>query len=152
MCKSGKNVAIDKRHISISNPFRAICIMDYDTKFLRNLLNYATMHIKMLKYQPPCPSNLPNDNGDDCRRRPYWTLARLPSTCSVRDGRSSWRQSSASSGDDRFTCRFPLTNALVHHTVTGLPKSGCSHKALTTLYAQTRHNHKKGFPGVKELQ
>ena len=68
-----------------------------------------------------------------CRGRPYWTLACSLSTRSGWDGCSSQQQSSTS--DSSFAlppAGFLQTNTRVHHkSHTGLPQSGCSHRALT---------------------
>ena len=54
-----------------------------------------------------------------CRGRPYWTLARPPSTCSVWDGRLSQRQSTHSGSSFALPpAGFLQTDVRVHHTVT----------------------------------
>ena len=69
-----------------------------------------------------------------CRGRPYWTLARPQSTCSGWDGCSFQQQSSIVGSSFALPpAGFLQMDVRVHHTVhTGLPQSGCSHKALTT--------------------
>ena len=51
------------------------------------------------------------------------------------------------------TYELPLMNARVHHIVTGLPQSRCSHRAHKQVHVH-RQNDNAGnkIPGVKELQ
>ena len=48
---------------------------------------------------------------------------------------------------------FLRTDVRVHHKVTRLPQSGCSHRALTTHSSHAQSQQcRHSIPGVKELQ
>ena len=86
-----------------------------------------------------------------CRGRPYWTLARPPSTCSGWDGRSSQRQSSISGSSVALPpAGFLQTDVRVHHKVT---QDSPSRGAVTGHSQQRVHTHRRRQQntGVKEL-
>ena len=77
-----------------------------------------------------------------CRGRPYWTLARPPSTCSGWDGRSTWRQSSIPGSSFQLPpAGFLRTDARVHPHGHKTPPVGVQSQGThATVHTHSRDN------------